>query len=215
MKETNINQLLILWLIEKRKKEKDKVSWKEVQKVLASPEATTKSGKVWFKKYNTATEGVLTVEELRSLIEDLNADVGLPPLNDDRLLDALFKKFDTNKNGVLEFNEFLNLYAAILRRVRDRWESLLCNDITKGAGQVGGTGWCNSNYARMEVGIGRKITPTQKKWGGRRTTPDFADHGGKPLRVEDRFMYILLVLFSLRRTDPLIYPLLVLTTIYG
>ena len=55
------------------------------------------------------------------LIEDLNKDVGLPPLNDDKLLESLFKKFDSNNNNKLEFSEFLNLYAAILRRVRDRY----------------------------------------------------------------------------------------------
>ena len=63
----------------------------------------------------------LILEELKKLIEDLNREVGLPPLNDEKLLEALFTKFDTNKNGVLEFNEFLNLYAAILRRIRDRY----------------------------------------------------------------------------------------------
>ena len=55
------------------------------------------------------------------LIEDLNKDVGLPPLNDNKLLESLFKKFDWNNNNLLEFSEFLNLYAAILRRVRDRY----------------------------------------------------------------------------------------------
>ena len=30
-------------------------------------------------------------------------------------------KFDANNNSQLEFGEFLNLYAAILRRVRDRY----------------------------------------------------------------------------------------------
>lgn len=94
---------------------------KQVQSVLNNAEATTKAGKTWFKKYNTKEPGILSMEELKCLIEDLNREVGLPPLNDDRLLDALFKKFDTNKDGVLQFNEFLNLYAAILRRVRDRY----------------------------------------------------------------------------------------------
>jgi len=95
---------------------------KQVQHVLSSAEATTRAGKTWFKRFNTgATPGMLSLDELRRLIETLNEDVGLPPLNDEKLLEALFNKFDTNKNGVLEFNEFLNLYAAILRRVRDRY----------------------------------------------------------------------------------------------
>ncbi|CAD7965794.1 unnamed protein product [Amoebophrya sp. A25] len=94
---------------------------KQVQQVLSTAEGTTRAGKAWFKRYNTGSPGMLSLDELRKLIEDLNREVGLPPLNDDRLLEALFTKFDTNKNGVLEFNEFLNLYAAILRRVRDRY----------------------------------------------------------------------------------------------
>lgn len=72
----------------------------------------------WFKRYNTGASGsgagsntgALTMEELKRLLDDLNTEVGLPPLNDDRLLEALFRKFDTNKNGLMEFTEFLNLY---------------------------------------------------------------------------------------------------------
>lgn len=77
----------------------------------------------WFKRYNCGAgdRNALSPEELKRLLDDLNTEIGLPPIGDDRLLDALFKKFDTNKNGQLEFDEFLNLYAAILRRLRDRY----------------------------------------------------------------------------------------------
>ncbi|CAD7950264.1 unnamed protein product, partial [Amoebophrya sp. A120] len=85
----------------------------QVQHVLASTENTTRAGKTWFKKFNTKQAGSLSLEELSLLIEALNRDVGLPPLNDPKLLEALFNKFDTNKNGVLEFNEFLNLYGCV------------------------------------------------------------------------------------------------------
>ena len=94
---------------------------KAVQRVLGNPAETTSEAKKWFKKYDTKGNTFLDMPELRGLIEELNKEVGLPPLNDDRLLDALFKKFDTNKDNKLQFNEFLNLYAAILRRVRDRY----------------------------------------------------------------------------------------------
>ncbi|CAD7944041.1 unnamed protein product [Amoebophrya sp. A120] len=94
---------------------------KLIQKVLSTNDETTKAGKVWYKKYNVGKPGQLNQEELRKCIEALNSEIGLPPLNDDRLLDALMKKFDTNKNGFLEFTEFLCLYAAILRRVRDKY----------------------------------------------------------------------------------------------
>lgn len=94
---------------------------KLIQKVLSTNDETTKAGKVWYKKYNVGKAGQLDMAELRKLVEALNAEIGLPPLNDDRLLEALMKKFDTNKNGNLEFTEFLCLYAAILRRVRDKY----------------------------------------------------------------------------------------------
>ncbi|CAD7960401.1 unnamed protein product [Amoebophrya sp. A25] len=94
---------------------------KNIQTILSNNEETAKAAKVWFKKYSKDPSGALVMAELRVLIENLNTDIGLPPLNDERLLEALMKKFDTNKNGSLEFTEFLCLYAAILRRVRDKY----------------------------------------------------------------------------------------------
>jgi len=53
-----------------------------------------------FREFDTDKSGALSINELRNIMHKINLAC------DDRYLVALLETFDTNKNGVIEFEEF-------------------------------------------------------------------------------------------------------------
>ena len=55
-----------------------------------------------FREFDRNSNGSLTKTELAALLNKINLNV------DDKYLDALIKKLDTNGNGAVEFEEFVH-----------------------------------------------------------------------------------------------------------
>ena len=94
---------------------------KRVLEILSSHEKTIDTAQTMFRGFDKNNSGSLDLSEVNQLIDKLNNDVGLPPLKDERIMKALFNKFDIDGTGALEEREFVNLFAAILHRVRNRY----------------------------------------------------------------------------------------------
>ena len=54
-----------------------------------------------FREHDRNSDGVLTKVEIKAMLAKLNINAA------DKYLDALIGKMDSNKNGVIEFEEFL------------------------------------------------------------------------------------------------------------
>jgi len=54
-----------------------------------------------FREHDRDSNGVLSITELRAMLTKLNINAG------DKYLEALLCRFDSNNNGVIEFEEFV------------------------------------------------------------------------------------------------------------
>ena len=73
---------------------------------------TSDAAKIVFNEYDKNEDGVLSIEELKPLLERLSVTLNLPKVSDEDIKEGI-KKLDLNKNGVLEFNEFFNFFREI------------------------------------------------------------------------------------------------------
>jgi len=92
----------------------------KIQQILQDPEKISTHGLEWFKRYDTNKNGELEEHEMEKLMAALNATLGIPEV-DKVLLQKLLHKFDVRNCGTLNRSEFIQLYRAILRRIRDRF----------------------------------------------------------------------------------------------
>jgi len=92
----------------------------KIQQILQDPEKITSNGLQWFQKYDANHNGELEEEEMEKLMAALNASLGIPEVDNSLLLKLMFK-FDSRKTGTLNKEEFIQLFRAILRRIRDRF----------------------------------------------------------------------------------------------
>ena len=73
---------------------------------------TSDAAKKVFNEYDKNEDGVLSIEELKPLLERLSVTLNLPKVSDEDIKEGI-KKLDLNKNGVLEFNEFFHFFREI------------------------------------------------------------------------------------------------------
>ena len=71
-----------------------------------------------FDEYDKNQDGVLSVSEIKPLLERISELLNLPKVNDTDI-EAGIKKLDLNKNKVLEFNEFFNFFREVYRELEN------------------------------------------------------------------------------------------------
>ena len=71
-----------------------------------------------FDEYDKNQDGVLSVAEIKPLLERISELLNLPKVNDADI-EAGIKKLDLNKNKVLEFNEFFNFFREVYRELEN------------------------------------------------------------------------------------------------
>ena len=71
-----------------------------------------------FDEYDKNQDGVLSVAEIKPLLERISELLNLPKVNDADI-EAGIKKLDLNKNKVLEFNEFFNFFRGVYRELEN------------------------------------------------------------------------------------------------
>ena len=93
---------------------------KQIQIALENPQAVRAHGKAWFRRFDTNGDGVLSLQELSALCAKLNADLGIPAV-DESTVEQIMRKFDTNDDHALSFDEFVRFYERLLYKVRDQY----------------------------------------------------------------------------------------------
>ena len=73
---------------------------------------TSEVAKKTFDEYDKNKDGVLSIDELKPLLEKVATILNLPKASDEDI-EAGIKKLDLNKNGVLEFNEFFQFFNEV------------------------------------------------------------------------------------------------------
>ena len=71
-----------------------------------------------FDEYDKNQDGVLSVAEIKPLLERISELLNLPKVNDTDI-EAGIKKLDLNENKVLEFNEFFNFFREVYRELEN------------------------------------------------------------------------------------------------
>ncbi len=93
---------------------------RELTELLADPESVTRNAEKWVRAHDVHHMGSLGVDELKILCTKLNAEYGIPPV-DERTIVQLIRKFDTNDDGRLDFTEFRAFYNRLLLKIRDHY----------------------------------------------------------------------------------------------
>ena len=73
---------------------------------------TAEVAKKTFDEYDQNHDGVLSIDELKPLLEKVASILNLPKASDEDIKEGM-KKLDLNKNGVLEFNEFFQFFREV------------------------------------------------------------------------------------------------------
>ena len=73
---------------------------------------TAEVAKKTFNEYDENHDGVLSIDELKPLLEKVASILNLPKASDEDIKEGM-KKLDLNKNGVLEFNEFFQFFREV------------------------------------------------------------------------------------------------------
>jgi serine/threonine protein kinase len=93
---------------------------REVTELLADPEALTTRAEQWLKAHDKGNVGSLGSEELSVLCAKLNAEFGIPPVDDVTIAQCI-RKFDTNDDNRLDLMEFRAFYCRLLAKIRDHY----------------------------------------------------------------------------------------------
>ena len=73
---------------------------------------TAEVAKKTFNEYDENHDGVLSIDELKPLLEKVASILNLPKASDEDIKEGM-KRLDLNKNGVLEFNEFFQFFREV------------------------------------------------------------------------------------------------------
>eukprot|EP00746_Dinoflagellata_sp_MGD_P166337 gnl/MRDRNA2_/MRDRNA2_96155_c0_seq1.p1 gnl/MRDRNA2_/MRDRNA2_96155_c0~~gnl/MRDRNA2_/MRDRNA2_96155_c0_seq1.p1 ORF type:complete len:749 (+),score=146.21 gnl/MRDRNA2_/MRDRNA2_96155_c0_seq1:118-2364(+) len=87
---------------------------RKVMELLTDPDVELTARRV-FAAHDAKKNNHLSFDSLRSVLQSLHLDLGLPN-PDYSVAERLFKKFDIDNSKTLEFKEFLELFLSILRR---------------------------------------------------------------------------------------------------
>ena len=77
---------------------------------------TAEVAKKTFNEYDENHDGVLSIDELKPLLEKVASILNLPKASDEDIKEGM-KKLDLNKNGVLEFNEFFQFFREVYQAI--------------------------------------------------------------------------------------------------
>ena len=77
---------------------------------------TAEVAKKTFDEYDQNHDGVLSIDELKPLLEKVASILNLPKASDEDIKEGM-KKLDLNKNGVLEFNEFFQFFREVYQAI--------------------------------------------------------------------------------------------------
>jgi serine/threonine protein kinase len=88
--------------------------------LLADPDAIAQKAQEWLTAHDIDKDGSLGAEELKNLCAKLNADFGIPPIDDATVVQCI-RKFDTNDDNCLDFQEFKAFYSRLLSKIRDHY----------------------------------------------------------------------------------------------
>ena len=107
-------------------------------------EALQRYEEAWFNfhRYDTDNSGTIEMDELRGLLVDLKMHVGRSQRTEEQMkqwVERELRRSDTNKDGVLSFEEFLKYYNSFVSRHRSQWDELykVSEDKTLGKGAFG------------------------------------------------------------------------------
>jgi calcium-dependent protein kinase len=93
---------------------------RELTELLAEPDAVAVKAEEWMKAHDANNSGSLGVVELKNLCTKLNAEFGIPPIDDATVLQCI-RKFDTNDDNRLDLPEFRAFYIRLLSKIRDHY----------------------------------------------------------------------------------------------
>ena len=77
---------------------------------------TAEVAKKTFNEYDENHDGVLSIDELKPLLEKVASILNLPKASDEDIKEGM-KRLDLNKNGVLEFNEFFQFFREVYQAI--------------------------------------------------------------------------------------------------
>lgn len=119
-----------------RKSSQARENQREVMELLTDPDVERTARRI-FAAHDAEKNTHLSFDSLRLVLQSLHVDLGLPN-PDCNMAERLFKKFDIDNSKTLEFNEFFELFLAILRRnAFDRYTLLGRNFfVNKSQGEV-------------------------------------------------------------------------------
>jgi serine/threonine protein kinase len=96
---------------------------RRVLEILANPDVVNIARGI-YQDYSGSNRGRLGFSELRGVLHVLSEKLGMPA-STEKEAERLFKRFDINGDGTLEFPEFLELLLGALRRVAFEPQNLL------------------------------------------------------------------------------------------
>jgi calcium-dependent protein kinase len=93
---------------------------RELSDLLSRPDEMSRKAEEWVRAHDVHRVGTLGVDELKILCTKLNAEFGMPPI-DERTVIQLIRKFDTNDDGRLDMTDFQSFYNRLLLKIRDHY----------------------------------------------------------------------------------------------
>jgi len=93
---------------------------RELTELLADPDAVTAKAAEWLYAHDVKNVGSLGSEELQALCTKLNAEFGIPPIDQATVVQCI-RKFDTNDDNRLDLSEFKAFYSRLLAKIRDHY----------------------------------------------------------------------------------------------
>eukprot|EP00747_Dinoflagellata_sp_TGD_P188578 gnl/TRDRNA2_/TRDRNA2_47799_c0_seq1.p1 gnl/TRDRNA2_/TRDRNA2_47799_c0~~gnl/TRDRNA2_/TRDRNA2_47799_c0_seq1.p1 ORF type:complete len:696 (+),score=165.32 gnl/TRDRNA2_/TRDRNA2_47799_c0_seq1:93-2180(+) len=124
-------------------------SRRKMMELLAHPDLEPIVGQI-FRRHDKDKSSKLELGELRQVLRYMHEDLNLPE-PDFAMAESLFKKFDVNNSGCLDFREFMELFVAMLKRHTFDRGHLLGRDffVNKQTGNI----W-NTYERKKELGAG-------------------------------------------------------------
>ena len=93
---------------------------RELTELLADPDAIAQKAQEWLTAHDLDHDGALGADELKNLCAKLNAEFGIPPIDDATVVQCI-RKFDTNDDNCLDLQEFKAFYSRLLSKIRDHY----------------------------------------------------------------------------------------------